>query len=71
MAYSTKPQMLDLQAYERFIYSLPQTFPSIRRSTLVVIRRGPILTVPPSPAHFLTTNTFPLTSSDIGSQYLN
>ena len=33
--------LTDIQAYERFIYSLPETFPSIRRSTLVVIRLGP------------------------------
>ncbi len=35
--------ILDIQAYERFIYSLPDTFPSIHRSTLVVIRRGPTI----------------------------
>lgn len=34
------PALID---YERFIYSLPDTYPSIRRSTLVVIRRGPAL----------------------------
>lgn len=33
----------DLVDYERFIYSLPDTYPSIRRSTLVVIRRGPAI----------------------------
>jgi hypothetical protein len=33
----------DIQAYERFVYGLPETFPSIRRSTLVVIRRGPTI----------------------------
>ncbi len=29
-----------LAEYERFIYTLPQQFPSVLRSTLVVIRRG-------------------------------
>ena len=29
-------------AYEQFIYSLQDTYPSIQRSTLVVIRRGPL-----------------------------
>jgi len=33
----------DIQAYQRFIYGLPETFPSIRRSTLVVLRRGPTI----------------------------
>jgi len=33
----------DIQAYEHFIYGLSETFPSIRRSTLVVIRRGPTI----------------------------
>jgi hypothetical protein len=31
----------DIQAYERFIYGLPETFLSIQRSALVVNRRGP------------------------------
>ena len=31
----------DLPDYERFIYSLPQQYASIRGSTLVVIRQGP------------------------------
>jgi len=35
--------LTDLQAYERFIYGLPETFSFIRRSTLVVIRRGPTI----------------------------
>jgi len=30
-----------LPAYERLIYTLPDRYPSIRQSTLVVIRRGP------------------------------
>ena len=30
-----------LAEYERLIYGLPDAFPSIRRSTLVVIRHGP------------------------------
>ena len=29
-----------LSEYEHFVYTLPQRFPSISRSTLVVIRRG-------------------------------
>ena len=33
----------ELADYERFIYTLPEAFPSIRRSTLVVIHRGPAL----------------------------
>jgi hypothetical protein len=31
----------DIPSYERFIYGLPEPFPSIRRSSLVVNRRGP------------------------------
>src|SRR5437763_12071260 len=31
----------DLRAYERFIYALPQLFPVIRQSTLVLIPHGP------------------------------
>ena len=31
----------DLRAYERFIYTLPQQFPVIERSTLVLILHGP------------------------------
>lgn len=30
-----------LDQYEQFIYSLPDTYPVIRHSTLVVIRHGP------------------------------
>lgn len=30
-----------LAEYERLVYGLPDAFPSIRRSTLVVIRHGP------------------------------
>lgn len=33
----------ELPEYERLIYTLPETFPGIRRSTLVVIRRGPTI----------------------------
>jgi len=33
----------EIEAYERLIYSLPATFPCIRRSTLVVIRHGPTI----------------------------
>ncbi len=33
----------DIEAYEHLVYTLPQTFPSIRRSTLIVIRRGPTI----------------------------
>jgi len=33
----------DIEAYERLLYTLPETFPSIRRSTLVVIRHGPTI----------------------------
>ena len=33
--------MLSLPEYERLVYTLPGRYPSIRRSTLVVIRRGP------------------------------
>ena len=33
----------DIEAYERLIYTLPETFPSIRRSTLVLIRHGPTI----------------------------
>jgi hypothetical protein len=29
-----------LRSYEAFIYSLPQEFPSIQRSTLTIIRKG-------------------------------
>lgn len=29
-----------LHDYERFIYTLPQQFPSIHRSTLTIVRRG-------------------------------
>ena len=29
-----------LREYEEFIYTLPQAFPSVRRSTLIVTRRG-------------------------------
>ncbi len=31
-----------LLAYERFIYTLQDSYPSIQRSTLVVVRRGPL-----------------------------
>lgn len=31
-----------LVAYEHFIYSLQESYPTIHRSTLVVIRRGPL-----------------------------
>jgi hypothetical protein len=30
----------DLPAYERFIYSLQQSYASIRHSTLVIVRHG-------------------------------
>ena len=30
----------DLPSYEHFIYALPQSYPSIRQSTLILIRRG-------------------------------
>jgi hypothetical protein len=33
--------MLSLPDYERLVYTLPDRYPSIRQSTLVVIRRGP------------------------------
>ncbi len=29
-----------LEDYELFLYTLPQQFPSIRRSTLTLVRRG-------------------------------
>ena len=35
--------LTDIEAYEHVIYSLPATFPCIRRSTLVVIRHGPTI----------------------------
>lgn len=35
--------LTDIEAYEHLIYSLPVTFPCIRRSTLVVIRHGPTI----------------------------
>ncbi len=34
-----------LPDYERFIYSLPQQYPDIQRSTLVVVRRGATIAV--------------------------
>jgi hypothetical protein len=33
--------MLRLSEYEQLVYTLPDRYPSIQRSTLVVIRRGP------------------------------
>ena len=33
----------DLEAYEHLIYSLSETFPSIRHSNLVVVRHGPTI----------------------------
>ena len=33
----------DIEAYEHLVYSLPETLPSIQRSTLVVIRHGPTI----------------------------
>lgn len=36
---------LSLPDYERFIYSLQQRYPLVRRSTLVVVRLGPVTVV--------------------------
>lgn len=30
----------DLTGYERFIYSIPETFPAVQQSTLVIVRHG-------------------------------
>ena len=35
--------LLNIEDYEHLIYTLPEAFPSIRRSSLVVIRRGPTI----------------------------
>jgi hypothetical protein len=37
--------LYSLPEYERFVYSLAQHFPVIRRSTLVVVRRGAAIAV--------------------------
>jgi len=37
--------LLSLAEYERFVYTLPQRYPVIRRSTLIVIRRGAAIAV--------------------------
>lgn len=36
---------LSLPDYERFIYSLQQRYPLVRRSTLVVVRLGPVTVI--------------------------
>lgn len=49
-----------LAEYETFVYTLPHQFPSIQRSTLIVARRGLILTINTSPLMSGITACLPL-----------